>query len=40
MIIIKQRRNPIYSLKMIPKKFGVEVDLRTFNKDIIVEYEN
>jgi len=39
MIIIKHRRNSIRSLKMTPKKFGVEIDLRTFNKDIIVEHE-
>jgi hypothetical protein len=38
MLIIKHRINTISELKKIPKKFGVEVDLRSNKKDIYLHH--
>lgn len=38
MLIIKHRINTINELKKIPKKFGVEVDLRSNKKDIYLHH--
>ena len=39
MIIIKHRINSIYSLQKTPHKFGVEIDLRSYNNEIIIDHE-
>ena len=39
MEIIQHRRNTINSLKSTPYKFGVEVDIRTYNSDLIMSHD-
>ena len=39
MIKVIHRVNTIKELKKIPKKFGVEVDVRSFNNDLILSHE-
>lgn len=39
MEIIYHRRNLISDLKSTPRKFGVEVDIRSFGKDLIVHHD-
>jgi hypothetical protein len=39
MEIIIHRINKIKNLKTIPTKFGVEIDLRDFNKDLILQHD-
>ena len=39
MEIIVHRVNKIKDLMKIPKKYGVEVDLRDFNKDLIIQHD-
>lgn len=39
MIIIQHRVNKISKLKKIPKKFGVEIDLRSYNKELILSHD-
>jgi hypothetical protein len=36
MKIIVHRINKILNLKIITKKFGLEIDLRDFNKDLVL----
>ena len=39
MIIIKHRVNKIKDLENTPSKYGVEVDLRSSNKNIILHHD-
>ena len=39
MEIIIHRINKIKNLKTIPTKFGVEIDLRDFNKDLVLQHD-
>ena len=39
MIIVKHRVNLISDLNKIPKKYGLEVDIRTYNKKLIINHE-
>ena len=39
MIIIKHRVNTIESLKKTSKEFGVEIDLRSNNKEIYLNHD-
>tara|TARA_B100001027_G_scaffold182354_1_gene134000 strand:+ start:24 stop:632 length:609 start_codon:yes stop_codon:yes gene_type:complete len=39
MIIIKHRINSIYLLQKTPHKFGVEIDLRSYKNEIIINHE-
>lgn len=39
MLIIQHRVNNIKKLKSTPQKFGVEVDLRSYKKKIILNHE-
>ena len=39
MILVSHRRNLIEELKNTPKKFGVEVDIRTRGKDLIINHD-
>lgn len=39
MLIIKHRVNTTKGLKALPKEFGVEVDVRSWKKDLILHHE-
>ena len=39
MIFIAHRRNLIEELKITPKKYGVEIDIRTRGKDLIINHD-
>ncbi|MBI2232425.1 MAG: hypothetical protein HYU56_00760 [Candidatus Aenigmarchaeota archaeon] len=39
MIIIKHRVNTVKDLKETPEEFGVEVDIRTWGKDLILHHD-
>lgn len=39
MIIIKHRVNTVKELKETPEEFGVEVDIRTWGRDLILHHE-
>lgn len=39
MLIIKHRVNTVKELKETPKEFGIEVDIRTWGKDLILHHE-
>lgn len=39
MIIIQHRCNSIYELKKTPNKYGIEIDIRTFGKKIILDHD-
>ncbi len=39
MILISHRRNLIEELKNTPKKYGVEIDIRTRGKDLIINHD-
>lgn len=39
MIIIKHRVNTVKELKETPEEFGVEVDIRTWGKDLILHHD-
>lgn len=40
MIIIIHRINKIKDLKSIPQKYGVEIDIRSFNKKLILSHDS
>ena len=40
MIIIIHRVNKIKDLKSIPQKYGVEIDIRSFNKKLILSHDS
>ena len=39
MILISHRRNLIEELKDTPRKYGVEIDIRTKGKDLIINHD-
>ena len=38
MLIIKHRINTVKDLMNLPKKFGAEIDIRSFNNELIINH--